>query len=94
LSDAARRRPLVSRHGVPDTEETRSLWLVPVDGSAPVKLAIDLPIADLAAAVHPDGRHIAFVSGGSRTPEIRRLEGLLATRRTRPGGARDLRHLT
>jgi hypothetical protein len=40
-------------------------------------LAIDLPIEDLAAEVHPDGRHIAFVSGSGRNREIRLFEGFL-----------------
>ena len=49
----------------------------PIDGSKPVKLAIDLPIRDLGPDVHPDGRRIAFVSGNSRTREIRLLDGVL-----------------
>jgi Tol biopolymer transport system component len=60
-------------------EAIRSLWLVPVGGSRPVRLAIDLPIEDAAPDIHPDGRHIAFVSGGSRTREIRLLDGFLPT---------------
>lgn len=58
-------------------EATRSLWLIPVRESKPVRLAIDLPIQDLAVDIHPDGRHIAFVSGGNRTREIRLLDGFL-----------------
>jgi len=71
------RRVLVNvRRGV-GREATRSLWLVPVDGSAPVRLAIDLPIEIAAVEVFPDGRHIAFVSGASRTREVRLIDGFL-----------------
>jgi Tol biopolymer transport system component len=55
----------------------RSLWVVRIDGSAPVKLAIDLPIQNLLPAVHPDGRRIAFVSGGAPAREARLIENLL-----------------
>ena len=63
-------------------EATRSLWLVPVDGSKPARLPIDMPIAELAATVHPDGFHIAFVSGGTGTREVRLLENVLAPQST------------
>jgi hypothetical protein len=44
---------LVKRADGQGPQATRSLWLVPIDGSAPVKLAINLPIQNLAPSVHP-----------------------------------------
>jgi Tol biopolymer transport system component len=74
---------LVNRPEGPGPDARRSLWLIPIDGSAPVELAIDLPIQNLQPAMHPDGRRIAFVSGGANTREIRLLENFLPPR---PGG--------
>jgi Tol biopolymer transport system component len=68
---------LINRRQGTGREATRSLWLVPVDGSNPVRLAIDMQLQDLAAEVHPDGRQIVFVSGSGRNREIRLLEGVL-----------------
>jgi hypothetical protein len=42
-----------------------------------VRLAISLPLQQLSPAVHPDGRRIAFISGGGQTREIRLLENFL-----------------
>jgi Tol biopolymer transport system component len=56
-----------------------ALWVVPLDGSSPRKLAIDLPLGQGrgGAALHPDGRRIAFVVGAARSSEIRLLEDFL-----------------
>ena len=53
---------IISGEG-PEQNARRNLWLVPIDGSAPVNLAIDLPIQNVSAAIHPNGRQVAFVSG-------------------------------
>jgi Tol biopolymer transport system component len=63
--------------------DNRALWIVPVDGSSPRQLAIDLPLPldmfamNEAAAMHPDGKRIAFVTGTPRSREIRLLEDFL-----------------
>jgi len=56
-----------------------ALWVVPLDGSSPRKLAIDLPLGQGrgGAALHPDGKRIAFVVGAARSSEIRLLEDFL-----------------
>ena len=62
---------------------TTARWIVPIDGSSPRRLAIDLPfpsdgpVMHQAAAMHPDGRRIAFVTGTPRPREIRLLEDFL-----------------
>jgi hypothetical protein len=55
-----------------------ALWVVPLDGSSPRRLAIDLPLGrGGGAALHPDGQRIAFVVGAARSSEIRLLEDFL-----------------
>jgi len=68
---------LINRAGE-KSGDNRGLWIVPIDGSSPRMLAIDLPLsARDPAALHPDGRRIAFVVGTERTREIRLLEDFL-----------------
>jgi Tol biopolymer transport system component len=58
----------------PDDPKTE-LWLAPVQGGEPRKL--DLTVANMRElSVHPDGRHIAFTSGGDRS-EVWVMENFL-----------------
>jgi Tol biopolymer transport system component len=65
---------------------TRQLWLVPVDGSAPRKLAIDVANWSIGDGYRLDssGRQIAFVAAtGQPGLEIRALENILPDRAAR-----------
>ena len=78
---------------VKNAKGVQELWWIPVDGRAAKKLEVGVPvISEIAVAVHPSGREIAFVAGapvpptasllagprdvGART-ELRLIEGLL-----------------
>lgn len=71
------RAVLINRREGPGAPVRRTLWLVPTDGSQAVRLAVDLPIQDAATDVHPDGRRIAFVSGGAGNRAFHLLDGVL-----------------
>jgi len=60
----------------PNADDPRTeLWLVPLEGGEPRKL--DLAARDMRdLAVHPDGRRIAFTSGGDRS-EVWVMENFL-----------------
>jgi Tol biopolymer transport system component len=53
----------------------RALWLVPIDGSAPRKLEIDISTWNLGWRLHPKGTHIAFRTGKDAR-EVWALESL------------------
>jgi Tol biopolymer transport system component len=64
---------------IKDTGQRRELWQVPIAGSQPRKLDIDLSDwANPASgfSIHPDGRQIAFTAGRN-VPEIWALENFL-----------------
>jgi len=60
----------------PDPDNpTTELWVVPAQGGEPRKLDLAAPsMRDIA--VHPDGRHLAFTSGGDRS-EVWVMENVL-----------------
>jgi len=61
--------------------ERRELWLVPIDGSAPRNLGIEVHDASgsIPVSIRPDGRRIAFVAGDSSPSwsEIWTIENVL-----------------
>ena len=62
----------------PSSSVNRELLLVPIDGRAPRKLALDTRnLARGGVRVHPDGRQVAFATGGGRTSEVWVLENFL-----------------
>lgn len=70
------------------TAEQQSLWLVPIDGSAPRRLDIDAALftrdgggLDSGFSLSPDGRQIAFLSGKSAA-EVWALENFLPASKT------------
>ena len=74
---------LINRAGE-KPDDNRAIWMVPIDGSSPRRLGIDLPLPregfapHETPALHPDGKRIAFVVGRARTREIRLLENFLS----------------
>jgi Tol biopolymer transport system component len=71
------RAVLVVRTSV--TDEPAELWEVPVDGSAPRKLQVDLSNWTLeGVALNPDGKHLAFVASAAKSGlEVWALENFL-----------------
>ena len=61
----------LNRPGNPETE----LWLVSIQGSEPRRLGLTAPNMR-EIRVHPDGRHLAFTSGGDRS-EVWVMENFL-----------------
>ena len=66
---------------------TSELWQVPIDGTAPRKLELDvnrvLPYAQGKIQLHPDGHRLAFVSGHYPVLEVWVLENFLPGSPTR-----------
>jgi len=60
---------------VQSTAPQRALWLVPIDGSAPRKLDIDVRGWNEGWRLHPKGTHIAFRTG-KEAREVWALESL------------------
>jgi len=62
--------------------DPKELWLVPVDGTAPRRLGIDIRAWKVSNGIrlHPDGRHIAFFTG-TDSREVWALENVLASSR-------------
>jgi dipeptidyl aminopeptidase/acylaminoacyl peptidase len=62
--------------------DPKELWLVPVDGTAPRRLGIDIRSWKVSNGIrlHPDGRHIAFFTG-TDSREVWALENVLASSR-------------
>ena len=59
------------------TGHERELWFVPLDG-APKKLDLGgITLADASIGIHPDGKHIAFISGEPTKLEFRQLDHFL-----------------
>ena len=66
---------------IKDTGQRRELWQVPIAGTPPRKLDIDLTSwanGNSGFAVHPDGRQIAYTAG-KNTYEIWALENFLSS---------------
>jgi len=64
---------------------SHDLMLIPIDGRAPRKLELDTRNLNRGGVrVHPDGRQIAFSTGGGRRSEVWVLENFLPT----PGAAK------
>ena len=62
---------------VKTTGETQHFWIVPVDGSKPRKLDVDISKWTLdTVRLHPDGRQIAFYAG-EQSEEVWALENFL-----------------
>ena len=59
-------------------EQARELWVVRLDGRAPVKLELAAPVSDFR--LHPDGRRIAFTARQRRS-EVWLLQNFLPTER-------------
>ena len=61
--------------------ERQELWVVPIDGSAPRNLGIEVldPTGQAPFSLRPDGRQIAFVAGDASpsSSEIWRIENFL-----------------
>ena len=68
---------LVVRTGA-GPEQARELWVVRLDGRAPVKLELAAPVSDFR--LHPDGRRIAFTARQRRS-EVWLLQNFLPTER-------------
>ena len=71
-------RALLALKAPPDRQE---LWVVPIDGSAPRNLGIEVhdPSGQIPFSLRPDGRQIAFVAGNAApsSSEIWRIENFL-----------------
>ena len=71
-------RALLALKAPPDRQE---LWVVPIDGSAPRNLGIEVhdPSGQIPFSLRPDGRQIAFVAGNASPSwsEIWRIENFL-----------------
>lgn len=75
---------LVVKQPDPDDPKTE-LWLVPIQGGQPRKLGLGAPgMRELC--VHPDGRRIAFTSGGDRA-EVWVMENFLTGAKSAPRAA-------
>jgi Tol biopolymer transport system component len=76
-------RALLALKAPPDRQE---LWVVPIDGSAPRNLGIEVldPTGQAPFSLRPDGRQIAFVAGDASPSwsEIWRIENFLPTPNT------------
>jgi Tol biopolymer transport system component len=64
-----------------EQSEPKELWLVPMDGTVPRRLDIDVRAwkSSNGIRLHPDGKHIAFFSGQD-SREVWALENVLAPR--------------
>ena len=71
-------RALLALKAPPDRQE---LWVVPIDGSAPRNLGIEVhdSTGQIPFSLRPDGRQIAFVAGDASPSwsEIWRIENFL-----------------
>jgi Tol biopolymer transport system component len=71
-------RALLALKAPPDRQE---LWVVPIDGSAPRNLGIEVhdPSGQIPFSLRPDGRQIAFVAGDASpsSSEIWKIENFL-----------------
>jgi Tol biopolymer transport system component len=66
-----------------EANSVHDLLLVPIDGSAPRKLGLDTRfLARGGVRLHPDGRQVAYATGGNRRQEVWALENFLPISQT------------